>query len=122
MKITSFYPMITSQHVDELLKVYEDLGFEIAHKFNPNTVSDTTQYILKDSNGNRLCLTNAQFLPRDMAAIHCNVDNFEEAKLYLISKGYTIAMDKIIRTDSSVYATFVAPTGSMILICEHLKK
>lgn len=122
MKITSFHPMITTQHPDELLKVYEDLGFEIAHKLDPHTITDTTQYILKDSNGNRLCITNAQFLPRDMAAIHCNVDNFEEAKAYLLSKGYTLALDKIFRTDTNVYATFVAPTGSMILIMEHLHK
>lgn len=122
MKITSFYPMITTQHVDDLLKVYEDLGFEIAHKFDPHTVVDSTQYILKDENGNRLCITNAKYLPRDMMAIHCNVDNFLEAKEYLLSKGYIIANNNIIRTDSSVYATFVAPTGSLILIMEHLKK
>ncbi|SFR85225.1 hypothetical protein [[Clostridium] aminophilum] len=49
MKITSFNPLICTRHADEIVKVFEELGFETTHVKEKLNDEDITEFRLKDA-------------------------------------------------------------------------
>ena len=54
MKITGFQPLIVSPDADELISLFEDLGFEKRHEKSGINDQDITNISMKDANGNRV--------------------------------------------------------------------
>ncbi len=75
---------------------------------------------MKDSNGFRVDVTQVG-LPEDRILIRMNVDNFEEAFDFLISKGFTHPSGRIAENKSSKSAMLVSPSGYAFDLCQHIK-
>ena len=123
MKITGFCPLIVSKNADELVKVFEDLGFEKRHTKTDIEGGQNTNYALKDANGNRINIATSEKIPQDLTALNINVDNFQEAYDFFISKGFVNPRgDKVTDTSSSKATLLFAPSGFAVNIAEHIKK
>ena len=123
MKITGFCPIIVSQDWEAAVKVFEDLGFERIHTKSGIEGGANTNYNLKDENGNRINIASSTKIPRDLMAINMNVDNFDEAYDFLISRGFVNTRgDKVTDSGSSKATLLVSPSGFAINLVEHIKK
>ena len=122
MKITGFCPLIVSKNADELVKVFEDLGFEKRHTKTDIEGGQNTNYALKDANGNRINIATSEKIPQDLTAVNINVDNFQEAYDFFISKGFVNPRgDAVTDTSSSKATLLFAPSGFAVNIAEHIK-
>ena len=118
MKITGFRPLIVSKNSEDLVKLFEDLGFERRHKKTGINGEDISAVVMKDPNGFRVNVTQL-----DITSIAMNVDNFEEAYDFLTAHGFKNAQgDKITDTGSSKATMMVSPTGFSISLSQHIKK
>ena len=123
MKITGFRPLIISSRSEEIVKLFEDLGFERRHKKTGINDEDISAVIMKDENGFRVNVTQVDQMPKDMTSIAMNVDNFEEAYEFLTARGFKNAQgDKVTDTGSSKATMMVSPTGFSISLSQHIKK
>ena len=86
MKITSFAPTIVTSKPDEVVKLFEDLGFEIQH--HNEEVSDRPSYRMKDASGFNVGIARNDAAQSDQVIIRMNVDNLEEAHDLLTSHGF----------------------------------
>lgn len=125
MKITTFDPIIVTKSAEDVVKVFEDLGFEKSHAPVTTTeVGDVQSYRMKNADGFHVDVSNVlQDTERDYILIRMNVDNFEEAYDILIKHGFTNTRgDKTLDTKSSTTATMVSPSGFRIALVQHIKK
>ncbi len=125
MKITTFDPIIVSKSAEDVIKVFEDLGFEKSHSPVTTTeLGDVQNYRMKNADGFHVDVSNAlQDIERDYTLIRMNVDNFEEAYDILIKHGFTNTRgDKTLDTKSATAATMVSPSGFRIALVQHIKK
>jgi len=125
MKITTFDPIIVSKSAEDVVKVFEDLGFEKSHAPVTTTeLGDVQSYRMKNADGFHVDVSNAlQDTERDYTLIRMNVDNFEEAYDILIKHGFTNTRgDKTLDTKSATAATMVSPSGFRIALVQHIKK
>ena len=51
MKITTFNPMILSKNADEIIDLFEELGFERRHQVDNIDDKDISSVRMKDANG-----------------------------------------------------------------------
>ena len=123
MKITTFNPMIVSAKADEVIKLFEELGFEKTHAPVTTTENgDIPSFRMKDANGFHVDVADVGNVPRDMTLIRMNVDNFQEAYDILIANGFKNNRgDGTIETKSAKAATMISPTGFTISLIEHIK-
>ena len=118
MKITNFSTLIVSKDAENIVKLFEDLGFEKRHKNDPTeTISNIT---MKDSDGHQVDVAKVD-VPQDRTLIRMNVDDFEEAFEFLKTHGFTNASDRIVETASSKSAMIVSPSGFAFDLCQHIK-
>ncbi len=121
MKITSFKPSIVTQNAEQTVALFEELGFEIRHE-KDGINGDVDAYVMKDANDNCVVVSKAP-VPRDISMIAMNVDDFDEAYNFLLSKGFVNAQgDKVTDTGSSKATMMVSPSGFAISISKHIKK
>ena len=124
MKITSFNPLIITPKADDIIAVFEALGFERRH----NTVSDTeiTAYSsvrMKNAEGFHVDITENARVPQTMTAIRMNVDDFYEAYELLKSRGFINTRgDQIADNGSSRAAMMMSPSGFGISLIQHIKE
>ena len=119
MKITSFNPMVASPKAEDIISLFEALGFEKRHE--KKEVNDTvgSHIRMTDPNGNHFDVGSAPLLPHDRMMIRMNVDDFEEASALLAAHGFTV--EKTAETESSKSAALVSPSGFSILLIQHYK-
>ena len=130
MKITSFNPMILTKKPEEVIALFEALGFERRHQKTGETGNgennlNFSSVRMKDANGFHVdvCTANSDRLERDMTIIRMNVDDFDEAAELLKSHGFRES--KAVPqnyTPSSKYACFVSPSGFIIHLIKHIRK
>ena len=121
MKITN--PLIVSKHADDIVALFEELGFEKRHapKMNDETAADQ-DFRLKDANGFYVDVAQHPGVPQDVSMIRMNVRDFDEAYEILTKHGFKNTRgDDTLDTASSKAATMVAPSGLTIALVEHLK-
>ena len=122
MKITSFEPLIVTKDAEDLIKLFEELGFERQHAKKGINGRDITAVNMKNADGFKVNVANSDRVPRDLTTIRMNVDDFDEAYNFLVSKGFKNAQgDKITETSSSLDTLMVSPSGFAITICKHIK-
>ena len=124
MQITTFNPMILSKNADEIIKLFEVLGFERKHKVDNIDDKDISSVRMKDSGGFHVDVAcSISNISQDMTFIRMNVDNFEEAYNILIDHGFRNTRgDKTLDTQSAKATTMVSPSGFTIALVEHMKK
>lgn len=128
MKITSFNPMIVTKDADNIVKLFEDLGFEKHHtKAGIEGGGDNdTSIRMKDANGFHVDVVSASQTPQDQMSIRINVDDFEEAYKFFTDRGFTNPAspkgNKIVDTGSSTAAYLISPSGFAITLIKHVNK
>ena len=123
MKITSFNPLIITPKADDLISLFEELGFERRHMKTGINDDNVTSVSMKDENGFHVDVTKLDKVPKDITSIRMNVSDFDEAFELLTAHGFTNAQgEKITDTGSSKATMMVSPTGFTISLVKHIKK
>ncbi len=90
MKITSFDPIIASPKADDVIKVFEALGFEKTHApVTATEIGNVPSVRMKNADGFHVDVADLNIVQRDNVMIRMNVDNFEEAYGILTAHGFT---------------------------------
>jgi hypothetical protein len=122
MKITTFDPMILSAKADDVIKVFEDLGFEKHHAPTVDTgKSLVTSTRMKNEDGFAIDIAGVASMPRDMNIIRMNVDDFDAAYELLTSMGFKNSSGKTVDTETNKSTLMVSPTGFAFDLCQHIK-
>lgn len=125
MKITGFNPLIVTKNAEPIVKLYEELGFEIRHNLKAQTGNQgINNFRMKDANGFYVDISEVEgySAPQDMTLIRMNVDNFEEAYNFLKSKGFVNARgDNTVDTKTNKSAMLRSPSGFAFDLCQHIK-
>ena len=126
MNITSFNPLIITNKADEVIALFEALGFEKRHTKTGINDKDITsvrmRYTNEDGKVFHVDVTSAD-VPQTITSIRMNVSDFDETYEMLKEKGFTNAQgEKITDTGSSVATMMVSPTGYTISVAKHIKK
>jgi hypothetical protein len=121
MKITTFNPMILTAHAEDVIKLFEELGFEKKHAPTVDTgKSMVTSTRMTDANGFHIDIADVKSVPRDMSIIRMNVDDFDEAFQFLQSKGFTNSGgEQTVETDNNKSALMTSPSGFAFDLCQH---
>ncbi len=123
MKITTFNPAIITKEAESTMKVFEELGFEQTHNKAENTDVEFSAHRMKNEGGFHVDVVEVPVIPQTYTCIRINVDNYEEAYDFFMSRGFREARGFApSTTKSSKYAYLVSPSGFIIDICEHIKK
>ncbi len=124
MKITTFNPQIITKNAESVIAFFEALGFERTHNKTGSEDLVFSAVRMKDANGYHVDVISAETAPieKDLTLIRINVDDFDEGKELLLSKGFRESKAfGTSYTPSSKYAYFISPSGFIIGLCQHLK-
>ncbi|MBO6004156.1 MAG: hypothetical protein J6Q00_01070 [Verrucomicrobia bacterium] len=125
MKITSFNPLIVTNNVEEVVSVFEALGF--VKKHNPTGTSaighEYVAYRMTDANGFHVDVaTSTAPRERDLTTIRMNVDDFDEAYEFLTARGFSNAQSGTVTDTGSAKACILySPSGFSINLIQPIK-
>ena len=124
MKITTFNPMILSKNADDIIKLFEELGFERRHKVDNIDDKDISSVRMKDPNGFYVDVASVDSMKQDMTTMRMNVRDFDEAYEFLKSHGFKNARGKDHFVDSKHARSclMIAPSGFSIQLTQHIRK
>ena len=124
MKITTFDPIIVSPKAEDLISVFEALGFEKSHApVTATSIGDVTSIRMKHENGYHVDVADVKGIPQDKTYVRINVDNFEEAYDILLKHGFKnrLGENETIDSKRSKAATMISPSGCIIALVQHIK-
>lgn len=123
MKITAFNPLILSPKADEIIALFEELGFERRHTKTGIGDGTVDSIDLKDENGFRVNVARVEQMPQDMTVIRLSVRDFDEAYDLLTARGFQNAQGgKVTDTGTSKAALLISPSGFAISLSQHIRK
>ena len=124
MQITTFNPMILSKNADEIIKLFEELGFRRRHTKEDIGELGVTGIRMKDDNGFYLDISQSDRLPVDcIQAIRMNVDDFDEAYRLLTERGFkNFYGDRVVENPTARSAVMISPSGFVVNLIQHLRK
>ncbi len=124
MQITTFYPMILSKHADDVIKLFEDLGFERKHQTDHIDGKDITSVRMTDPNGFHVDVARVESMEKDMTTMRMNVRDFDEAYEFLKSRGFKNASgeDRSVDSASARSCLMISPSGFSIQLTQHIRK
>ena len=125
MQITSFNPMILTEKSDEVIALFEALGFERRHRKTGINDKDITSVTMKDANGFHVDVAQVEpgHMPRDLTAIRMNVRDFDEAYNFLTDHGFKPTTGKpATESDSAKGLMMASPSGFCITLIKHITK
>ena len=123
MKITTFNPSIITKEAEPVIKLFEELGFEQTHNKAENVDVQFSAHRMKDANGFHVDVVEVPVIPQMYSTIRINVDDYDEAYEFFMSRGFREAKGFAPSTTaSSKYAYLVSPSGFIIDVCQHIKK
>ena len=124
MKITTFNPMILSPKADEVIKLFEELGFERRHQVDNVDDKDISSVRMKDENGFYVDIASVESMPKDMTTMRMNVRDFDEAYEFLKAHGFKNARgdDHVVESSSARSCLMIAPSGFSIQLTKHIRK
>ncbi len=123
MKITTFNPQIITTKANDIITVFEDLGFTRSHRKTGIGERNVDAVVMEDANGFKMDISQVSELPREaITAIRMNVDDFDEAYKILESHGFrNIYGDRTADTGSSRSAVLFSSSGIAINLIQHIK-
>lgn len=124
MKIATFNPMILSKNAEEIISLFEELGFERRHQVDNIDGKDISSVRMMDANGFYLDVASVESLPRDMTTMRMNVSDFDEAYELLKAHGFKNARgeDQTVDSKSARSCLMISPSGFSIQLTQHIKK
>ncbi|MGO4972809.1 hypothetical protein ACTQ56_12685 [[Clostridium] aminophilum] len=124
MQITAFNPMILSKNAEEIIKLFEELGFERRHQMDNIDGMDISNVRMTDPNGFRVDVARVEFMEKDMTTMIMNVRDFDEAYEFLKSHGFKNVRgeDHIVESESARSCQMIAPSGFSIQLTQHIRK
>ena len=116
--------MILSKNVDEIIKLFEELGFERRHKVDNIDDKDISSVRMKDANGFHVDIARVESLDRDMTTMRMNVRDYDEAYEFLKAHGFKNARgeDHTVESKSARSCLIIAPSGFSIQLTQHIRK
>lgn len=122
MKITSFNPLIVTKDAENVIKLFEALGFEKRHSLDASTgTDDFTSVRMKNAEGFYVDVANVP-VPQDMTLIRINVDDFDEAYKFFTERGFTNPRDgHTVDTKTNKSCMLRSPSGFAFDLCQHIK-
>ena len=123
MKITTFNPLIVTNDAENVIKVFEALGFERRHNITVNSSGKDIESVrMKNADGFHVDVAQVNGIPRDMTMIRMNVDDFDEAYQFLTDRGFKNPKgDHTVDTATNKSACLTSPTGFSFDLCQHIK-
>ena len=123
MKITTFNPMILSKNAEEIIKLFEEMGFEKKHQKDNIDNKDITSVRMTDANGFHVDVAKIHATDKDITTMRMNVDDYDEAYEFLKGKGFTNASgeDRAVESKSAKSCLLISPSGFSIQLTQHLK-
>jgi hypothetical protein len=119
MNITSFNPLILSKDAKDIVRLFEEMGFEKRHN---KTGADFSSNRMRHEGGFHVDVVEAA-TPQDITTIRMNVSDFDEAYNMLAARGFKGTEGSEGRdTGTSRSAMMISPTGFSITIVKHIKK
>lgn len=124
MQITTFNPMILSPKADEVIRLFEELGFERRHQVDNIDNMDISSVRMKDSNGFHVDIASVESLQQDMTTMRMNVRDFDEAYELLKDHGFKNARgdDHTVESASAKSCLMISPSGFSIQLTQHIRK
>ena len=124
MQITTFNPMILSKNADEIVRLFEEMGFERKHQVNNIDGKDISSIRMTDANGFNVDVARVESMERDMTTMRMNVRDFDEAYEFLKSRGFKNARgeDHTVESKSARSCLMIAPSGFSIQLTQHIRK
>jgi len=124
MKITTFNPQIITTNADDILPLFEELGFKIKHQQTGIGELGIKSIVMEDAGGFKIDISEAEDLPKEtITAIRMNVDDFEEAYRKLTANGFrNIYGVHSTNTASARSAIMVSKSGITINLIQHIRK
>ncbi len=122
MKITTFNPLIVSSDAENIIELFEELGFEKRHNVEANTgTTDFNSVRMKNADGFHVDVANVP-VPQDMTLIRMNVDDFDEAYEFLTERGFANPRGgQTVDTKSNKSCMMKSPSGFAFDLCQHIK-
>ena len=125
MKITAFNPLIVSPKAEELVALFEEMGFEKRHQKSGIDEGKVESIDMRHEGGFTIDVASADpnLVPKDILAIRVNVDDFDGARAFLKEKGFVNVRDDDYAEDtgSSKATLMYSPSGFAISLCQHIK-
>ena len=124
MQITTFNPMILSKNADEIVRLFEEMGFERKHQVNNIDGKDISSIRMTDANGFNVDVARVESMERDMTTMRMNVRDFDEAYEFLKSRGFKNARgeDHAVESRSARSCLMISPSGFSIQLTQHIRK
>ena len=123
MQITTFNPMILSRNADDIIKLFEELGFERRHKADNIDDRDISSVRMTDANGFHVDVARVESMEKDMTTMRMNVRDFDEAYAFLKARGFTNARgeDHAIESKYARSCLMISPSGFTIQLTQHIR-
>ena len=124
MTITTFNPMILSKDADNIIKLFEEMGFERKHQKDGIDGKDISSVRMTDANGFHVDVARVESMEHDMTTMRMNVRDFDEAYEFLKSRGFKNATgtDHTVESASSKSCLMISPSGFSIQLTQHIRK
>ena len=123
MKITGFNPSILTSKPDDVIHLFEDLGFERNHNDDAEAGIVSGSVRMKYEDVFYIDITSTEEYPSDKTLIRMNVDDIDEAYKLLLEHGFHNAMGDgvIIEAEHFRGAHMVSPFGFEFMVMQHKK-
>ena len=124
MRVTGFAPSILTAHPDDVVSLFEALGFERRHNDGAEVGIVSGSARMKDANGFCIDITSTDRFPQDKTLIRLNVDDFDEGYQLLLDHGFHNALGDgvIIETGHFKGAHMASPSGFEIMLMKHIHR
>lgn len=124
MTITTFNPMILSRNAEEIIKLFEEMGFERRHHKDGIDGKDISNTRMKDANGFYVDVVKTESLQQDMTTMRMNVRDYDEAYEFLKSHGFKNARgeDHTVESESARSCLLISPSGFSIQLTQHIRE
>ena len=123
MKITGFNPSILTSKADEVIHLFEELGFERNHNDDAEAGIVSGSVRMKYEDVFYIDITSTEKYPSDKTLIRMNVDDIDEAYKLLLEHGFQNAMGEgvIIEAEHFRGAHMTSPSGFEFMVMQHKK-
>ena len=127
MQITTFNPMILSKNADEIIKLFEELGFECRHKvdnINGEDISSVRmRYTGEDGKTFHVDVARVESMTQDTTTMRMNVRDFDEAYEFLKTHGFKNASadEHTVESKFAKSCLMISPSGFSIQLTQHIK-
>ena len=124
MTITTFNPMILSKDADNIIKLFEEMGFEKKHQVDNIDDKDISSVRMTDANGFHVDVARVESLEKDMSTMRMNVRDFDEAYEFLKDHGFKNARgdDHTVESKSARSCLMISPSGYSIQLTQHIRE